>query len=182
MVQILCRKAVGPILSLRRNRAGTDKVERKTVAARGNSMSRSDLVLALLASAGGRAYTPAQLQKTTFLVTENLPHLITGEGFDFQPYDYGPFDKDVYVEAQRLRDGGEAVISPAASGRWVNYAASQEGLGRGLSILNSLSTETQNYISNVSAWALSQSFSSLVKSVYDAYPAMRANSIFRDPA
>lgn len=146
-------------------------------------MSRGDLVLALLASAAGRAYSPAQLQKSAFLVTTNLPSLVTvGPPFDFQPYDYGPFDRNVYVEAQALRDRGEAEIATAPWGRWVTYAATQAGITHGDAILCALSQPTQNYIQEVSKWALAQSFSSLVKSIYDAYPAMREKSIFRDPS
>jgi len=146
-------------------------------------MTRGDLVLALLASAGGRAYSPAQLQKTAFLVTENLPGLVSeGPTFDFQPYDYGPYDKNVYAEAVRLRDEGAAEIVPSPWGRWVTYAASGPGVARGQQILNSLPAPTREYINNVSSWALAQSFQSLVKAIYDQYPPMRQNSIFRDPA
>ncbi|MGC2224227.1 MAG: hypothetical protein WA624_18715 [Methylocella sp.] len=146
-------------------------------------MSRGDLVLALLASAAGRAYSPAQLQKSAFLVTTNVPSVVTaGPAFDFQPYDYGPFDRNVYVEAQALRDRGEAEIATAPWGRWATYAATQAGIARGEAILSALPQPTRNYIQEVSKWALAQSFNSLVKSIYDAYPAMREKSIFRDPA
>jgi uncharacterized protein len=146
-------------------------------------MSRSELVLALLASTGGRAYTPAQLQKTAFLVTKNLQGIVSqGPGFDFEPYDYGPFDKDVYLEAQALRDVGAAEIAPAPSGRWVTYAATQQGVAAGQEILGRLPVAYQEYVRNVAQWAQAQSFSSLVKAVYDIYPEMRVNSIFRDPA
>jgi len=146
-------------------------------------MSRTDLVLALLASASGRAYSPAQLQKSAFLVSTNLPNVVTdGPGFHFEPYDYGPFDRDVYIEAQKLRDRGEAEITPTPWGRWVTYAASQIGIDRGQAILDALPEPTRKYINDVSTWALAQSFNSLVKSIYDAYPQMRVNSIFRDPA
>jgi hypothetical protein len=144
-------------------------------------MSRGELVLALLASAGGRAYSPAQLQKTVFLVTRNMPGLITqGPGFDFQPYDYGPFDKDVYNEAVALKQAGAAEISQAPWGRWVTYAATQAGIERGLQIMAELPQATREYLQSVSSWALAQNFQSLVKAIYDAYPEMRENSIFKD--
>jgi uncharacterized protein len=146
-------------------------------------MGRCDLVLALLASTDGRAYTPAQLQKAAFLVVENLPGIISqGPGFHFEPYDYGPFDKAVYQEAAALRDIGAAEITPSPYGRWVTYAASGVGVEKGQEVLSSLPAEYRDYIQNVAKWAQSQSFSSLVKAVYDMYPRMRANSIFRDPA
>lgn len=172
----------GSILVLRRNNAVKYR-RRMGLTYLDNAMSRSDLILVLLAVAAGRAYSPAQLQKSAFLVTTNLPSLVTvGPAFDFQPYDYGPFDRNVYVEAQALRDRGEAELSVVPFGRWVTYAATQAGITRGEAILSALSKPTQNYIQDVSKWALSQSFNSLVKSIYDAYPAMREKSIFRDPA
>jgi len=144
-------------------------------------MSRGELVLALLASAGGRTYSPAQLQKTVFLVTRNMPQLITqGPGFNFQPYDYGPFDRAVYTEAEILKSEGAADISPAPWGRWVVYGATQAGIERGRQILAALPQATSEYLQSVSSWALSQSFQSLVKAIYDAYPEMRVNSIFKD--
>jgi len=144
-------------------------------------MSRGELVLALLASASGRAYSPAQLQKTVFLVTKNVPGLINnGPGFDFQPYDYGPYDKQVYSEASVLKQIGAAEISQAPWGRWVMYSATQAGIDQGRQILASLPDATREYLQSVSNWALSQSFKSLVKAIYDAYPEMRVNSIFKD--
>jgi hypothetical protein len=143
-------------------------------------MNRRDLVLAVLAGAGGRPFTPVQLQKAVFVVTRNVPRLIdAGPGFTFQPYDYGPFDSDVYDEARTLAVAGEAVIAPAATGRWNTYAASDAGLARGTQILGGLDEATRKYLTDISAWVRSQSFSGLVKSIYAAYPDMKAKSIFR---
>jgi hypothetical protein len=143
-------------------------------------MTRNDVVLAILAAAAGRAFTPVQLQKTAFLVTKNLPHIFDAQHtFNFQPYDYGPFDKHVYSEAELLELMGFATIS---RGRWSTYAATQSGIERGRQLLAQLPREWNEYIHNLSNWALSQSFSSLVKTIYNAYPEMRVNSIFKDPA
>jgi hypothetical protein len=60
------------------------------------SVNRRDLVLAILAAADGRAYTPVQIQKAVFIVCDQFPDLIEeGPHFHFEPYDYGPFDSDV---------------------------------------------------------------------------------------
>jgi hypothetical protein len=139
-------------------------------------MNRRDLVLAVLASSEGRPYTPAQLQKAVFLISRNLPRLFHGPGFKFVPYDYGPFDSDVYNEVENLRQAGDAII---AVGRWNTYAASEAGLKRGRGLLADLDQPARQYVEKVSEWVRAQSFSSLVKSIYDAYPEMRANSIFR---
>lgn len=174
--------AGGLIRGLRRHN-GIGQVFAHQGRSGGCTMTRNDLVLAVLAAAGGRSYSPAQLQKTLFLIAKNAPHIITaGPGFDFQPYDFGPFDRDVYVEAQTLRDHGDAEITPSPWGRWVTYAASSHGIAKGQDVLGRMNDDVKTYIQAVSSWALAQNFNSLVKSIYDAYPEMRVNSIFRDPA
>jgi hypothetical protein len=142
-------------------------------------MNRRDLVLAILASSDGRPYTPAQLQKAVFLISKRMPRLIDAPGFNFVPYDYGPFDSDVYIEATALSQTGEVVIAPSGMGRWNVYSASEAGLERGRNLLAQIDGPARKYLQEVSSWVRAQSFSSLVKSIYDAYPEMRANSIFR---
>jgi hypothetical protein len=143
-------------------------------------MNRRDLVLAVLAASGGRPYTPVQIQKALFLISRNTGHVIDeGEGFNFQPYDYGPFDKAVYTEAEGLMADGRAEIAPSGFGSWSTYAASDVGVVRGRQLLNDLRPETRDYILGVCEWVRRLSFNSLVKSIYDAYPEMRARSIFR---
>ena len=60
------------------------------------------------------------------------------------------------------------------------YSASPEGVEVGGKTLANLGADKRSYIESVSSWALKQSFTSLVKAIYDAYPKMRENSIFRD--
>jgi hypothetical protein len=142
-------------------------------------MDRRELVLAVLASSEGRPYTPAQLQKAVFLVTRNMGRLVDGPAFNFVPYDYGPFDSNVYAEAEALRQAGAVAIAPSGVGRWNTYAATEAGAARGKALLAQLDGPAQQYLREVSNWVRAQSFSSLVKAIYDAYPEMRANSIFR---
>jgi hypothetical protein len=144
-------------------------------------MTRRELLLAVLAAAEGAQYTPVQIQKALFLLSKNMPELVgNGPKFNFVPYDYGPFDIEVYNEANMLKAQGLANISPSGSGgRWNTYAVSPSGLEKGKRILEKLPTAKLSYIKRVSVWVLSLDFGSLVKSIYDAYPEMKVNSIFR---
>jgi len=143
-------------------------------------MDRRELLLAVLVAAKGHALHPAQIQKAVFLLDRNLPRLVDkGPGYHFVPYNYGPFDRNVYVEAERLRDAGDAIIAPAPNGRWYTYAASEAALSRDDVILCRLTAKHRQYLVSVVQWVLAQSFSSLVKSIYDAYPEMKENSIFQ---
>ena len=145
---------------------------------RQTGLNRHDLVLAILAASGGRPYTPVQIQKAVFVVCDQLPKLVSGPGFNFTPYDYGPFDSDVYSEIIQLQQAGEATITPSPFGNWNMYAASDTGLIRGRELLDRVGKHRE-YIEKISAWVRSLSFNRLVKSIYEAYPEMRAHSIFR---
>jgi uncharacterized protein len=145
-----------------------------------NLMDRRELLLAVLAAGKGRQFSPAQIQKAIFLIDKNLPHLVhRGPRYDFAPYNYGPFDRSVYVEAENLRSQGEAVIATADNGRWSTYAASNLGIQHGEEILNRLKQKSRRYVESVADWVLAQSFGSLVKAIYDEYPEMKENSIFQ---
>ena len=81
--------------------------------------------------------------------------------------------------SETLQSEGAAVIAPSANGRWRTYAASNEGVKHGVMILDRMDEEGRKYVKNVVQWVLAQSFGSLVKSIYAAYPEMKENSIFQ---
>lgn len=143
-------------------------------------MDRRDVLIAVLAAAEGRAYQPVQIQKAMFLLARNLPELVDeGPHFAFEPYDYGPFDANVYNVADELRREGLADIGQSNLGHWKTYAATGAGIRDGNRVLEAMTVRARTYLREVSAWVLGQSFSSLVRSIYDAYPDMRVNSVFR---
>ena len=45
-----------------------------------------------------------QVQKLFFLLDMNIAKQTAGPHFTFEPYDYGPFDKQVYLELKKMRD------------------------------------------------------------------------------
>lgn len=143
-------------------------------------MDRRELLLTILAAAGGEEYSPVQIQKAAFIITKNLPEVCRGAAtFNFTPYDYGPFDPSVYQEAEHLQAAGFARVQQGGRGRWRTYAASQAGVQWGQASLNALLPHQKEYIERVSAWVRALDFATLVKSVYEAYPEMREKSIFR---
>ena len=141
-------------------------------------MNRRDVLLAIMGAADGRPFSPVQLQKTVFLIDRNLPGVFeAGSRFTFAPYDYGPFDREVYVEAGILGLGELASITRGASG-YSEYSTTNAGLARARELLQTLEEEQRAYIVSVVGWVRSLSFAELVKSIYEAYPDMRANSVF----
>ena len=141
-------------------------------------MNRRDALLAIMGSANGLPFSPVQLQKAVFLVDRNLPQVFDqGSRFNFAPYDYGPFDREVYVEAKAL-EMLDLTISGRTSNGYIEYSVTDLGLSKAEDLITQLDAPSAEYIKKVSAWVRSMSFAKLVKSIYEAYPEMRANSVF----
>ncbi len=147
---------------------------------KGPAMTRSEMLLAILAASQGRPLTPVQIQKAAFLVTRHFPGLIRhGPRYNFTPYDYGPFDQAVYSDVELLARAGEVEITRREGTNWNQYAASDSGIARGTELLGAMRPNEQDYVRRVSAWVRSLSFEDLVRAIYNQYPEMRVNSVFR---
>lgn len=142
-------------------------------------MDKRSIVLAALAPAEGKTHTPAQVQKMLFLIDKNIPGNVGGPHFNFQPYDYGPFDRDVYSVLESLVKEGlvEAVETNYA---WKKFSLTPKGQMTGTQRLNEIDARGKEYITNLSRLIRSLSFEQLVSAIYKAYPDMKQNSVFRD--
>ena len=140
-------------------------------------MNRRDLVLAAMASGGFEQFSPVQVQKMFFLLDRNIAAQIEAPHFDFAAYDYGPFDANVYQEIEILSHEGLTTVNGAGSSR--RYALTENGYSEGRCILKTLPEVVQKYMADVSKFVRSLSFPALVSAIYEAYPEMRANSVFR---
>lgn len=123
-----------------------------------------------------------QAQKLFFPLDEKLPELVGGPRFDFKPYAYGPFDSGVYRDFDALARRELVEISTAGFPSLRTYRATPVGQARGAELLDTLPGNAVACIRKLSGWVRSLSFASLVSAVYQAYPAMRVNSVFRDVA
>ena len=143
-------------------------------------MTQRDFVLASLAAAGCEYFTPVQLQKFLFLLDRNIGPLLGGSGFSFQPYHYGPFDSDVYRALERLRDEDLAEITESP-GRLRAYRLTDRGREAGEALAReTLDGRSREYMAAVGRLVRSLPFSSLVSSIYKAYPDMKVNSVFQE--
>ena len=144
-------------------------------------LDRTDFTLAVMAAESGVTYEPVQVQKMFFLLDRNVADVIGGAYFNFQPYDYGPFDKAVYQELESLaRKGGVLIESSSAWGR-KRYALTPVGQQKGQKLLQKLDSSIQDYIKKVSKFVQRLSFAELVGAIYNAYPDMKVNSVFKSP-
>jgi uncharacterized protein YwgA len=93
-------------------------------------MERKHWTLLALAAANGEPVTPVQLQKSLFVLGEEMPAEVAPGFYEFAPYDYGPFCAEVYSDAEKLAADGLVELLPSANGRWTNYRATDAGMVR----------------------------------------------------
>ena len=139
---------------------------------------RQELVLAAMAPAKRRSHSPVQVQKLFFLIDRNIPQLVHGPLFAFTPYNYGPFDRVVYEELDKLAAEGAVEVIPEYT--WKNYSLTAEGQAEGERVLAGLPPKAQEYLAAANGFVRSLSFTQLVSSIYKAYPDMRVNSVFQE--
>lgn len=141
-------------------------------------MNRSDIVLATIALQGpGISLSPVQVQKLFFILDREIPDSIDGPLFNFEPYDYGPFDAAVYSEIGQLTIAGLAEIEESVPYRV--YRLTDAGLEKGLSLAEHIPETARSYIKAAGSFVRRLSFQQLVSAVYKKYPEMRAKSVFR---
>ena len=141
---------------------------------------REQVMLAILAASNGAEHTPVQIQKLLFLFDKKISGEIGGPFFNFIPYDYGPFDKDIYGVLFNLSSAKLVDIISLANSRWSKYRLTVQGQKEGESILKSFPNYVFEYITLLSDFVRSLSFEQLVSAIYNAYPEMKANSVFRE--
>ena len=140
-------------------------------------MNQKEIVLAGLAPANGEQHSPVQVQKLFFLIDKKIADAVGGPYFEFQPYNYGPFDSAVYTVLEELESDGYVDIIPNRN--WMNYKLTVQGQEKGEEILNGLPDEAKAFFVKASEFVRRLSFTQLVSAIYKAYPEMRANSVFQ---
>ena len=139
---------------------------------------RQKAVLAALAAGADGSIAPVQVQKLFFLLDENASVPLGGPLYDFRPYNYGPFDAEVYRDLAQLKSSGLILITGDRGQR--RYSLTTIGRQTGNAALEEFSPGLKNYMTALANWVRSLSFADLVGSIYRAYPRMRERSIFQD--
>lgn len=142
-------------------------------------LDRENFVLAALSPSGSASYSPVQVQKLLFLLDRNVSDRIGGPFFDFQPYDYGPFDRSVYAVLENLHAKQLVDVAPVPGRRWNMYKLTESGQTIGDQLRHDLSSPVNKYMENVSQYVRRQSFADLVSAIYQQYPEMKENSVFQ---
>jgi uncharacterized protein YwgA len=145
---------------------------------KGACMNKKEILL--LSLSGGYRFSPVQVQKLLFLIDKNLPDTAGTPFFNFQPYDYGPFDKDVYLELEDLSKEGLVSISQEHLSSHRCYALTPEGNKKAQDVAARLDTKNAHYIRKLSEFVRSLSFRDLVSAIYKAYPETKVKSVFAE--
>ena len=138
-------------------------------------VSRSDVLLAIVAAAGDEGLDRLQLQKSVFLVGEEFDGKLPANFYQFRPYFCGPFAQDVYMDIERLSDGPMVEVFTGKGSRPFYRLAPNV-----TTVLSVLSEDLESGVRQIVGWVTSMSFNELVRAVYHLYPEQRQNSIVQD--
>ena len=142
-------------------------------------MGRADWILIAIAAAGGDALSPVQLQKSLFLIGETVPTVDRTDFYTFKPYNYGPFSREIYTDAEALAAEGLIMISSGPGQTWSDYRATMAGLEKSKELKSRLDDAQCAYIDGLINWLRKLSFEQLLKFIYSRYPEYAVNSMFR---
>jgi uncharacterized protein len=144
-------------------------------------LQRDEVTLVMLSLAGGASFTPVQIQKALFLASDKASDAFDRHSrYDFQPYDYGPFDSQVYSDVEGLELRALARINQHPGSRWRTYAATPDGIKEGQRLAGQLTADQRALLKRIVDLVRRLSFNDLVSAIYRAYPPMRARSVFRE--
>jgi hypothetical protein len=138
-----------------------------------STVDRDDLLLLIAKGAENAPYPfdAIRTMKSAFIVSQR--GLAEWRGlFDFQPYDYGPFDSAVYRSRDSLLDQG---LLERSGG--YDACVLTEGGQRRVGELEAQLGENANWLKGIGWWASSRSFAQLLREVYAEYPDFAARSI-----
>jgi hypothetical protein len=104
---------------------------------------------------------------------------LVGPGFyRFVPYNYGPFDANVYHDLDGLVARGLVTCDSFPGRTWKMYAVTPPGLAGAAQAKAAANRNALAYLARVVDWVSSMSFPQLVRAIYAKYPAFKANSVF----
>jgi len=142
-------------------------------------VNKKDIVLLTLSASGDNYHSSVQIQKLLFLIGKRVPKIISSPYFDFEPYAYGPFDKEVYEVLEQLNDDGDVEIFYDPVSRLTRYRVMSQGYAKGKEKLETLDSDTQSYLDRLSQCVRKLSFTELISAIYREFPEMKVNSIFK---
>lgn len=134
----------------------------------------------LLVLANGKSLSPVKLQKSLFLISKEMADVVGDEFYTFVPYDFGPFDSEIYIDALELQEEGFVNIDNPQERGWRRYSLTDEGIEKAEETLSSISPEANDRLSDLVSGVKRLSFRELIRSIYRRYPEYRTRSVFQE--
>lgn len=142
-------------------------------------LSRDDWLLLFIGLPGGKFYTDQiRVMKGMFLLDMEGPQELR-DLYDFQPYDYGPFDTRVYRDLDRLEAQGLVDVRYIIGTNRQVYGLTAKGEQRMKEVLEEAPKQIVAALREIKELVTSRSFTSLLQHVYDKYPAYAAHTVIR---
>jgi uncharacterized protein len=140
------------------------------------SLTADDILLLVAEGATGRfPLDPIRLMKGAFLAWQQGPSEWANL-FDFEPYDYGPFDLSVYRSRDDLIRRG--FLGAARQGRYDRYWVTAAGAQRTAQLKQTQPNEVVDFLHRVGAFVTSRSFADLLREIYATFPKFAERSVF----
>ncbi len=98
--------------------------------------------------------------------------------FNFVPNSFGPFDRDVYDVLENLAP--DKLVEIRKMGGFRRLAPTPAGFKVGAANIERMAPNTSFHLKEVADWVRSMDFRQLVASIYNQYPDMGVNSVFRE--
>lgn len=140
----------------------------------GKAATRERILIAIIAAAGDCGLGRVQLQKSAFLVGEEIANKLPENFYQFRPYMYGPFAQEIYADLERLSDGLMLETMPGEDAR-PRYRLSPAAAAQRIQMTEELESGVKRIVGWVSRMS---SMSELVRAIYYLYPEQRENSVF----
>lgn len=134
-------------------------------------MTKEELVLAVLSTSDGDPWVSSQLLKVFFLLDRKIPEETGGPHWNFQPFDYGPYDVTVFRTLDTLVMKG-LVLTQRDGYLIQSYRSSVKGHRQGEEELKKLPERAQDYIQKLSEWIRALSFVQSVAAIRKDFPEM----------
>ncbi|WP_373503139.1 hypothetical protein [Aestuariivirga sp.] len=139
---------------------------------------RLDWLLLAVAHRRGEALSPVQIQKAMFLMRQEAAAIVGDDFYHFVPYNYGPFDSDIYRDLDSLTERGLIAKLNVPNRSWQYFAATPIGMDAAEGVKKAVGATGSDFLGRVVDWVSSQPFPELLKAIYSKYPEFRKNSVF----
>ena len=136
------------------------------------------LLLGFSGAGGSPLLDPVRVQKGMFLVA-NEAGLPASEAYTFEPYNWGPYSRELRTGLDRLVIEGYAQARPVPGYSWKEYGLTEAGVDVARQLLTEAPNATAHAVAEIKQRVTGTSFNKLLDQVYAAYPDFAANSLFR---